>query len=121
MVLDGLGSIAITIRVHSLSDEEAQELVHIVRLRTLGARLIRRSQIVQHAVDGLDAPEVTARMGLCGTKVRFWLKRFNARGLAGLEGDMRSGQPATYTAEEHSTVIAAALICPFELDLLFAS
>jgi transposase len=111
-----------TLRVRALNDEEAQDLAHMARSRTLGAGLVRRAQIVQHAVaDGLSAPEVAAKMGLCGPTVRFWLKRFNARGLAGLEEDMRSGRPPTYTAEERSAVITAALSRPADLGLPFAS
>ncbi len=60
-------------------------------------------------------------MGLCGATVRFWLKRFNARGVSGLEEDMRSGRPPTYTAEERSAVITAALSRPSDLGLPFAS
>ena len=77
---------------------------------------------MQHAVaEGLSAPEVAAKMGLCGATVRFWLKRFNARGLTGLEEDMRSGRPPTYSAEERSAVITAALSRPSDLGLPFAS
>jgi Helix-turn-helix domain len=66
-----------TIRVRGLVEDEAERLAHMTRSRTLGAGLVRRAQIVQHAVDGLSAPEIAARMGLCGATVRFWLKRFN--------------------------------------------
>jgi transposase len=111
-----------TIRARALSDDEVQGLARMTRSRTLGAGLVRRAQIVQHAVDeGLSAPEIAARMGLCGATVRFWLKRFNERGLPGLEEDMRSGRPPTYTAEERSAVITAALNRPAELGLPFAS
>src|SRR3712207_2602924 len=111
-----------TIRVRALSSDEAEELARMARSRTLGAGLVRRAQIVQHAVrEGLSAPEVAARMGLCGATVRFWLKRFNERGLQGLEEDMRSGRPPTYSAEERSAVITAALSRPAELGLPFAS
>ena len=110
-----------TIQVRLLSDEEMRGLAHMARSRTLGAGLVRRAQIVQHAVDGLNAPEVAAKMGLCGATVRFWLKRFNARGVSGLEEDMRSGRPATYTAEERSAVITAALSRPADFGLPFAS
>jgi transposase len=110
-----------TIRVRALSDDEAQGLAKMARSRTLGAGLVRRAQIVQCAVDeGLSAPAIAARMGLCGATVRFWLKRFNARGLQGLEEDMRSGRPPTYTAAERSAVITAALSRPAELGLPFA-
>src|SRR5918912_3197699 len=110
-----------TIRVRALGGEEVAELGGMARPRTLGAGLVRRAQIIQHAVDGLSAPEIAARMGLCGATVRFWLKRFNERGLPGLEEDMRSGRPPTYTAEERSAVIKAALSRPAELGLPFAS
>ena len=59
-------------------------------------------------------------MGLYGDTVRFWLKRFNERGLEGLEEAMRSGRPATYSPEERSTVVRLALTRPTELDLPFA-
>lgn len=116
-----------TIRVRALNDGEAERLAHMTRSRTLGAGLVRRAQIVQHAVaEGLSAPEIAIRMGLCGPTVRFWLKRFNARGLVGLEEDLRSGRPATYapeerSAEERSAVITAALSRPADLGLPFAS
>src|ERR1051325_5959356 len=93
----------------------------MTRSHKLGAGLVRRAQILQHAADGLSAPGIAAKMGLCGATVRFWLKRFNERGLPGLEEDMRSGRPPTYTAEERSAVIKAALSRPSELDLPFAS
>jgi transposase len=115
-----------TIRVRALCGDEAEELARMARSRSLGAGLVRRAQIVQHAVrEGLSAPEIAARTGLCGATVRFWLKRFNERGLQGLEEDMRSGRPPTYTAEERSAVIEAALSRPAsrpaELGLPFAS
>jgi transposase len=110
-----------TLRVRALSEAEGHSLARMTRAQKLGAGLVRRAQIIQHAVDGLNAPEIAARMGLCGATVRFWLKRFNARGLSGLEEDMRSGRPPTYTAEERSAVIAAALSRPADLGLPFAS
>src|ERR1043165_471540 len=115
------GEVAMTLRVRALSDEETHSLARLTRSQKLGAGLVRRAQIIQHAVDGLSAPEIAARMGLCGATVRFWLKRFNERGLPGLEEDMRSGRPPTYAAEERSAVIKAALSRPAELDLPFAS
>jgi transposase len=110
-----------TIRVRALSNDEAEGLARMARSRTLGAGLVRRAQVVRHAADGLSAPEVAAKMGLCGATVRFWLRRFNARGLPGLEEDLRSGRPPTYSAEEKSAVITAALSRPAELGLPFAS
>ena len=109
-----------TLRVRDLHEGEAEDLTRMTRSRTLGAGLVRRAQIVQHAVDGLNAPEIAARLDVCKATVRFWLKRFNAQGLPGLHEEMRSGRPPTYTAEERSAVITAALSRPTDLDLPFA-
>src|SRR5213080_2273746 len=87
-----------TLRVRGLREEEGHRLARMTRSQKLGAGLVRRAQIIQHAVDGLSAPGIAAKMGLCEATVRFWLKRFNERGLGGLEEEMRSGRPPTYTA-----------------------
>ena len=110
-----------TLRVRTLSDEEREGLERMARSRTRGAGLVRRARIVLHALEGLKAPEIGARMELCGATVRHWLKRFNARGLQGLGEDVRSGRPPTYSAEQMSAVIDAALTRPADLGLPFAS
>jgi len=119
-----------TIRVRALSDGETQGLACMARSRTLEAGFVRRAQIVRHGAAGLSAPEIAARMDLCAATVRFWLRRFNKRGVAGLEEDMRSGCPPTPrkslrdfadSAEERSAVVTAALNRPAELGLPFAS
>jgi transposase len=110
-----------TLRVRAVSEEERESVGQMARSRTLGAGLVRRAQIVLHALEGLKAPEISARMDLCGKTVRHWLKRFNARGLHGLEEDVRSGRPPTYSAEQRSAVINTALTPPTERGLPFAS
>jgi transposase len=109
-----------TLRVRAVSEEERQTLGQMARSRTLGAGLVRRAQIVLHALEGLKAPEIGARMELGGVTVRHWLQRFNARGLQGLEEDVRSGRPPTYSAEQRSAVVNAALTRPADLGLPFA-
>src|SRR3954471_15558413 len=110
-----------TLRARAVSDQEREELGRMARSRTVGAGLVRRARIIMHALEGLKAPEIGARMELCGATVRHWLKRFNARGLQGLEEDARTGRPPTYSAEERSAVIDAALTRPADLGLPFAS
>jgi transposase len=73
-----------TIRVRALSPEETSQLTDLARSRKRGAGLVRRAQLILHAVEEhLSAPQIAARMELCGKTVRFWLKRFNERGLQG--------------------------------------
>ena len=110
-----------TIRVRPLSPEEASQLTDLAHSRKRGAGLVRRAQIIIRAVEEqLSAPEIAARMELHSGTVRFWIKRFNARGLKGLGEDLRSGRPPTYSAEERSRVIRTALPRPCELGLPFA-
>jgi transposase len=109
-----------TIRVRALSAEEISQVTELARSRKRGAGLVRRAQIIVHAVEGLTAPEIAARMALCDKTVRFWLKRFNERGVKGLEEDVRLGRPPTYSAEERSAVIRTALTRPADLRLPFA-
>ena len=74
-----------------MSDEEKEGLMQLARSRTRGAGLVRRAQIIVLAVEGLSAPRIAATMDLGGDTVRFWLKRFNEGGLAGLQEAVRSG------------------------------
>src|SRR5690242_971013 len=110
-----------TLRVRELNDHERAEVQRIARSHTLGAALVRRARIIVPARDGLKAEAIATRMDLCGNTVRHWLNRFNARGLDGLQEDVRSGRPPTYSAEQRSAIITAALTRPCELDLPFAS
>ena len=109
-----------TLRLRDLTDDERTEVRRITRSHTLGAAFVRRAQIVVHAMSGLKAEEIARRMDLCGNTVRHWINRFNARGLDGLEEDVRTGRPPTYSAEQRSAVITAALTRPTELGLPFA-
>ena len=110
-----------SLRVRGVSEEEREALGRMARSRTLGAGRVRRARIVVHALEGLKAPEIAARMELCEATVRHWLKRFNARGPDGLEEDVRTGRPPTYSAEQRSAVIDAALTRPADLGLPFAA
>src|SRR5215216_3123686 len=110
-----------TLRARVVSDEEREEPGRMARSRTAGAGLVRRAQIVLHALEGLKAPEISARMDLGGVTVRRWLRRFNARGLQGLEEDVRTGRPPTCSAAQRSAVINTALTPPAKLGLPFAS
>jgi transposase len=109
-----------TLRLREVTDDERAEVGRIARSHTLGAALVRRAQIVVHALGGLKAEEIATRMDLCGNTVRPWLNRFNARGLKGLEEDVRTGRPPTYSAEQRGAVITAALTSPAALGLPFA-
>jgi transposase len=109
------------IRLRELTAEERSAIEKLGRSRTEEARLVERAQIVLALADGDRPSHVATRLRISRPKVYLWLKRFNALGLAGLRDDARSGRPATYSPDEVSEVIAAALTKPQELELPFAS
>jgi hypothetical protein len=98
-----------TLRLRELSEDERTEVQRIARSHRLGVGLVRRAQIIAHAMSGLKAEQIATRMDLCGNTVRYWLNRFNARGLDGVKDDVCTGRPPTYSAEQRSAVITAAL------------
>jgi transposase len=110
-----------TIRVRVLSAEEGAELTRTARSRTLCAGRVKRAQLVLLAVEGRKAAEIAEELRLHARTVRFWLNRFNAQGLAGLEESERPGRPPVYPADQIAAVIATALARPADLGLPFAS
>jgi transposase len=110
-----------TIRVRAPSAEEHAELTRMARSRTLCAGRVKRAQLVLLAAEGRKAAEIAEELRLHAKTARFWLKRFNARGLAGLEESERPGRPPVYSADQVGAVIEAALTRPAELGLPFAS
>jgi transposase len=73
------------------------------------------------AVDGREARAIAEALRWHAKTARFWLKRFNAHGLAGLEESERPGRPPIYSADQVGAVIEAALTRPADLGLPFAS
>jgi transposase len=107
--------------VRTLTSEEGKQLQMLARSRTGSARDVERAQIVLLSHGGMTVPAIAKELRRDADIVRMWVKRFNASGLAGLQDEARSGRPATYTAEQVSEIVAAALTPPRDLGLPFAS
>ena len=105
--------------VRALTAEEVEAVKRLAQSRTAAARLVERARIVWLSAQGWRVPAVAAEVGRGADTVRTWLGRFDAAGLAGLADAPRAGRPATYTADEVSTVVAAALTDPQALGLPF--
>jgi transposase len=109
------------IRVRELTDEERTTIRGLARSRTAPARLVERAQMVWQAAQGEALGAIATARGCNVETVRLWVRRFNVHGLDGLQDRPRAGRPPTYTPEEVSTLIAAALTTPTELGLPFGS
>jgi transposase len=82
---------------------------------------VERARIVWLAIQGQRAPAIARELGICTATARFWLKRFNMKGVGGLEDEPRPGPAPTYTPEQVSALIAAVLTKPQALGLPFAN
>ncbi len=74
-----------------VTDEQRDELVEVSR-QAVG-RVALRAQMVLMSVRGYSVPQI-ASIHDCGQDVvRGWLHRYEERGVAGLEDELRSGRP----------------------------
>jgi len=110
------------IELRELTAEEVVEIRRLAASRTESVRLVQRAQIIALM---LEDPELTAsRAGLrVGYKTdgtgAFWVKRFNAEGVAGLEDRPRSGREPTHSQETRSALVSLALQKPRSLGYPF--
>ena len=111
----------VALGVRPLTDEERAEVRRRAQSRTEPARTVERARIIWLMHQGQRVPEVAQRLRVGADVVRQWVKRFNARGLAGLQDRPRSGRPETYTAEQVGQVLATALTDPRALGLPFSA
>lgn len=109
------------VQIREATEEERQAVTRLARSRTAPARAVERARVAQAALAGETVEQIAVRLGLARNTVYLWLKRFQARGLAGLEDQPRSGRPATYTREQVGEIVATALTDPQTLDLPFQS
>ena len=107
--------------LRALTSEEFSAVEALARSRTAPARRVERARVIWRASRGETPPAIAAALGLDAETVRRRIRRFNAEGLAALDDHHRPGRPATYSADEVATVIAAALTSPRRLGLPFAS
>ncbi|MBI2766044.1 MAG: helix-turn-helix domain-containing protein [Chloroflexi bacterium] len=70
--------------VLTLTADQRAELEAIGRSGLVEVRLWRRARAVLLWAEGATVPQIEAQVGLGETMLREWVKRFRARGLAGL-------------------------------------
>lgn len=109
------------LQVRPLTPEETETIRRLAHARTEPARRVERARIIWLSIQGQRAPAIARELGICTATVRFWLKRFNANGVGGLEDGPRPGPTPTYTPEQVSALIAAVLTKPQALGLPFAN
>lgn len=109
------------LKLRIVTDDEQSAIERLAHSRTASARAVERARVIMQASTGARVPVIAQRLNLAAKTIRRWLKRFNARGLAGLNDQPRSGRPTTYTPEQVAEVVVAALTDPQQLGLPFGS
>ena len=82
----------------SLSEEQRQDLLRLVRAHSTPQALVRRARIVLRAADP-DQPTnlaIAQELGCKNDTVSLWRGRFALHGLSGLQDAPRSGRPPVF-------------------------
>ena len=109
------------VQVREVTTEERKAVKRLAHSRTAPARAVERARVIQAALEGMTVEQIAVALGLARNTVYLWLKRFQTRGLAGLEDAPRGGRPPTYTREQVGEIVASALTDPQTLNLPFQS
>ena len=94
------------------TEDERTKIEQLTRARTAPVRLVTRARILQLAATGLAAPAIAQQLALSEKCVRLWMRRFDERGLDGLDDAPRSGRPRTYDEAVYGQVLATARSTP---------
>ena len=76
-----------------LRDGDREELERLTRASSVRAGLAQRARIVLLAADGLSNTAIAERVGVSRPTTIAWRERYQAKGIAGLDDEERSGQP----------------------------
>lgn len=85
-----------TARVIALSASERTTLQALTRQTTAAVGLVRRARIVLLAADGVPLDQIARQVGIDRLRVRAWVDRYRADGLAGLHDRPRPGRPRAF-------------------------
>ena len=115
------GIMAARVRVRTISNEEGNRLLRIVR-RTSGSVVTwRRAQMVLLSAQGMDAGRIAEVTFTSPDRVRDVLHDFNADGFEALYPRYRGGRPPTFTLPQRQHIKRTALSRPADHDLPFAT
>jgi transposase len=92
-----------------LREGDRERLQALIRSSTAPAGLVQRGRIVLLAADGESNTAIAEKVGVSRPTVLAWRERYQAKGLAGLDDEPRSGRPREI---DRAKVIAVTLAPP---------
>src|SRR5215207_10326988 len=105
--------------IGAITAEQRAAVAALLRQPTLNRRVRERAEMVKAATLGYDAAEIARWSGRAVRRVRHWLARFAASGVAGLADGTRSGRPVKADASYRTALEAAVTTAPPALGLPF--
>lgn len=102
-----------------LSGEQLVELQRILRSRSTPVGLFQRSYMIWNLAAGYSLTEASDFSNIHYTNAHKWMKRYLQRELDGLEDLPRSGRPAHYEEDTHTSILKVATSRPSDLGLPF--
>ena len=110
------------IALRPVTAEEKAEIERLARAHSEPMRRVMRARIIGAllADPSLPATEAGVRAGMSGVTGVKWVTRFNAKGLAGLQDEPRTGRPPTHAEQVRSNLIDLALQKPGSLGEPYA-
>ena len=107
-----------------LSEQDGQELEHLVRSTSVRAGVARRARIVLELAAGARLVEIARQTGVTEQVVRFWGRRFLKQRLEGLHDLPRTGRPPVFSPlavpGENQTSSQPPMVYGLSLDLAAA-
>lgn len=92
-----------------VTDHAREQLNRMANSRSLPHALVRRAQIILMSADGLTNTRIAQRVGLSGSMVGMWRRRFIHQGLMGLYDESRPGGPRSISDEQVAHMIQQTL------------
>jgi transposase len=110
------------IELRTLTTEEVTAIKRLAASRKEPIRLVQRARVIDFmlADPSLHATEAGIKAGFKSSAMgSAWVRRFNAKGLAGLEDQVRPGRKPTHPREVRSALVALAIQKPSTLGYPF--
>jgi len=110
------------VKLRSLTTEEVSEIRRLAGSRKEPHRLVQRAKVIEAMLDDpkLYAIQAGLQAGFIGVQSGVtWVKRFNEKGVAGLEDKPKSGRPPTHDQKVRSALISLATQKPDTLGYPF--
>lgn len=110
------------VKLRTLTAEEVTEIKRLASSRKEPIRLVERARIIAFMQEdaNLYASEAGIKAGFSSTVTGpVWVRRFNEKGLDGLEDQPRQGRKPTHSAEVHSQLVSLAIQKPKTLGYPF--